>query len=147
MEYFKIIQNSHVVEASTSLVKIDEKYHMLLYSDIDHAQFVQARNGGKLYHDSWLRPVRDSGMAYETAEIIMIEEAEYEEIVAMLDDDETIPVIGEAVEQPEEPAETEEITVDEKPMSISEMRGKIKELEELVAKLTSVIGTDTGRVD
>lgn len=143
MMYFKIIQDNHVIEVSTVSAKVDEKYHMLFVCDIDHAQFIQSRDGNNLYHDSWLRPVKDVKRNYEEAEIATIDQNEYDELVALLDDGESVPIIEEIVEEPQVIAQEEPATVEEKPMSISEMRGKIKELEELVAKLTSVLGSTT----
>lgn len=139
MKYFKIIKENKVIEVSTLLIRIDQNHNLPFSCEIDKAQFVQSRNGETLYHDSWLRSVRNINFSYQDATIIEIDQNEYEELEALLGDYETVDVElrpdTEVIE--EQNFSTENI--EEKPMSISEMRTKIEELTGLVDKLTSVI--------
>lgn len=141
MRYFKIIKENNVIEVSTILIRIDRNHNIPFNSDINKAQFVQSRNGETLYHDNWLRSVQDVTYDYEPATIIEINQSEYEELEAMLEEYETLQVElkpdTETITQ--EICEEYENNKEEKPMSISEMRAKIEELTDLVSKLTSVI--------
>jgi hypothetical protein len=121
---------------------------MLFVCDAKDAQFLQSRDGNKIYHDTWLRSVRRIDIDYEDADIAEITESEYEDLLALLEDQSQIPVEDdETTEEQNENNATEENINEEKPMSISEMRDRIKELTDLVDKLTSTIAIMNSNVD
>jgi hypothetical protein len=143
MTFYKIVQDDVVVEASPALLIWDSKQRILLSCDIDHAQFVQSRDGLVLYHAVWMKSVSNFDGEYEMAEITAIDRDEYDEIIALLDDGTTVPSDPVVDEEPEpEPEPVEEVVEEEKPMTISEMRAKIKELTELVNHLVAMTGDE-----
>ena len=92
----------------------------------------------------------DGAPAYETAKIVVIDETEYDEIRALLDDGEEVPV-DPAPPEPEPVGPDDPVEPDERPMTVAEMREKITEqqgsidmLIECVLEMSEIIyGGDT----
>lgn len=140
MNYFKMIRDNKIIDVGTTFIRLDKNHNILFVSDPDHAQFIESYDCKKIYHDTWLKSIRNTNINCEFANIVEIDKDEYDELVALLDDKETINVEdnnNEEIQIVEDTVEKDEQM--EKPMSISEMRDRIKELTELVDKLTSVI--------
>ena len=137
MTYYKIIQDDTITDAGFCFLK-ENKKGTLLYCEIDDAQLMQSYDGNKLYHCEWLKNV-PTFTDYETCEAVVIDEAEYNDIVAYLDDGEEVPVTPDEPEpvEPDEPEDEED--TEEKPMTLAEMREKITEQEETIAMLTDCI--------
>lgn len=138
MIFYKVIQNETVVDAGSNFLKWNNKYHQLFSCDVNQAQFAQSYNEKKIYYDDWLIPTPNGLVQYERATITVIDQAEYDEIVALLDDGEQIPV---PAEEPEiAPILTaNNVVPEETPMSVSEMRQKILEQQEQIDLLTQQV--------
>ena len=141
MSYFKIIQNGAVIDAGFAFMRWDLVHGRMLYCEIDDAEMVQGYGGETIYHAAWLRPVPAAAGSIDTAEVVVITSAEYEDIVALLDDGEDVPVTPE--EPPEEPQDAEggdePSEPEERPMSISEMRQTILEQQAMIDMLTDCL--------
>lgn len=136
MIYYKIIQENKVVSAGFVFLKWNEVRRKMNICNENEAQFVQAFDQSHIYRDEWLKPVPLTCSAtYEMAQVIVIDKSEFEDIQALLDGDETIPVL-----QPVEPAEEEliepEKPVEETPLSISDMRRIIQQQQDQIMQLS-----------
>lgn len=78
MKYYKIIDKSTFkgIGSSSNFRRVQKKHGILLSCNEDNAEYIQI--GEKLYHDTWLLPVQTDRIAYEDAQIIAIENEEYE---------------------------------------------------------------------
>ena len=113
MTYYKIILDAQIIGVATSVqcFRFQEKHSMLVRTSITNAEYIECE--GKLYHAWWMKPIQTNMYPYQVAEIIEIEEQEYN-ILAPIS--EPIPV-QEEDETPEIPVPApvdpvEEITVD-----------------------------------
>ena len=140
MTYFKIIQDNKVVDVGFSFLKWNLKYHRLYSCDVSIAQFVKGDNADKIYWDAWLRPAPKDveNVIYEESKIEIINETEYLDLKAQLDDGEEISIDIDSPEV-EIPHEYQEEDVEEKPMSVSEMRAIIVEQAAKIDRLTNCI--------
>ena len=136
MIYFKVLQNKTVIDAGHSFLTWNERYHDFFYCETDSAQFVQSSRNEKIYRDAWLKPFPSEATGYELAEVVVIDETEYNDVVALLDE-------GEPVPQEEEPEEIVPEVIpeeeEERPMTISEMRQTILNQQEQIQMLTECI--------
>ena len=144
MTYYKIIQNEHVIDAGFTFLKWNERRQRLNLCNEDQAQFVQSYDQKRVFKDTWLKPCSENNIHFENAQILIITQEEFEDIRALLDGDEEIPVLSDSPEetvQIVEPAKP----VEETPLSISEMRRIIQEQQAQIAtlaeKLTEVSKT------
>ena len=137
MTYFKVIQGSQVVDAGFVFLKWNEARHKMNISDENEAQFVQSYNQELVYRDDWLKPFPEKCAAkFEKAQVVIIDQNEFEEIRALLDGDEIIPVLSDAPEEVViEPAKLTEET----PLSISDMRRIILEQQEQINQLSECL--------
>ena len=150
MTYYKILQNGAVVDACYIFLRWVGKHHCLMICEPAQAEYVQSYDHTRVYRDHWLRPVPDGAPAYETAKIVVIDETEYDEIRALLDDGEEVPV-DPAPPEPEPVGPDDPVEPDERPMTVAEMREKITEqqgsidmLIECVLEMSEIIyGGDT----
>lgn len=134
MTYYKIIQDNHIVDAGFVFLKWNERRHRLNLCDENEAQFVQAHDESCVYRDEWLKPIFEASIEFTPAQIVVINKTEYDDIRALLDGDEILPVQPEiqeeeVVSEPEKPAE-------ETQLSISDMRRLIQVQQEQIALLT-----------
>lgn len=141
MTYYKIIRDGQAVDAGFTFLKWDERHKCLMGCEPSDAELVKGRADDAVYHIGWLNAVPAAAGAYETVEAAMIDETEYEDLCAALDDGETVPE-PDPIETPEEAPAPEETTDDEpeeKPMTVGEMRRRIAEQEEMIAMLTECV--------
>lgn len=138
MIYYKIIQNEHVIDAGFTFLKWNERRKRLNLCNEDQAQFVQSYDQKRIFKDTWLKPCPENNIHFENAQVFIITQAEFDDIRALLDGDEEIPVQPESVvetvveSEPEKPAE-------EAPISIAEMRVLIKEQQEQISQLAATL--------
>ena len=133
MTFFKIIQNEKVVNIGCVFLKWNEKRKKLYVCDVDDAQFVQTFDESNIYTASWLNPPPKEAGEFESAEVVVIDEAEFDELRELLSEGEEI-VVEQPAEQyvmPVTPAEQPE----EKPMTIAEMREIIIKQQEQIETL------------
>lgn len=124
MNYYKLISGTNIVGIATSLDfrRFQKKHKIILICDEQAAQYVQYKD--ILYHDNWMLPIISDLYDYESAEVIQIDEQEYNTLKAALETEDEIVI------EPETPIEeeseyidpNEEITVDYvKSVKITEM--------------------------
>ena len=112
MKYYKIILNAVIIGVCTSqkCFRFQQKHSMLERTNDINAEYIEYLN--HLYHAQWMQPIKTNLYSYEIADVIEIEEQEYN-ILAPISEpipisDEDIP--EEPVIEPVDPAE--EITID-----------------------------------
>lgn len=120
MTYYKVIQNNKFIGIGTSceLRKYQTKHNILLVANDDTAQYIDVR--GVLYRDSWFKPINsDDITVYENANINVISEEEYHQLLEAIDKGEEIElaqeqdIITDNLEQSEQQISIEEtITID-----------------------------------
>lgn len=130
MNYFKIIADGRVVDVGEIFLRWQEKNRILISCPLEEAQLVQGHDGETIYRVPWLNPLPEEAGSYESVEAAIIDRQEYLDLLAVLEDGEQ-PIEPEPPKQePEpEPEPDPEQPEEEKPMTVAEMRQRIKELE------------------
>lgn len=143
MTFYKIIRDGEVVDAAFTFLQWNERHSCMMACEPRDAQFVQSYDGESIYRVAWLNPVSgELAERYETVETAMIDRQEYEDLRAVLDDGETVPLPPETEEPPDKPPEEppeEPEEPGERPMTVQEMRDKIREQEEMLQILTECV--------
>lgn len=134
MTYYKIIQNNQIVDAGFVFLKWNERRHRFNLCDENEAQFVQAYDQSKVFRDEWLKPIYEADVKFESAQVVIIDKNEYDEIRFSLDGDEILPVLPDV--QEEQVVIEHEKPAEETPMSISDMRRIIQEQQEQIQTLS-----------
>ena len=136
MTYCKMVIDNKVVNIGHVFLKWNSDRHKMYICDVDEGQFVQSRDEAHIYHDKWLKIAPAEAGEQEEANIIVITEQEYMDLLELLNSDEE--VLNEIIEQ-EYPEPELEQPQEETPMTIAEMREKIleqeKQIELLLGKL------------
>ena len=110
MKYFKIIKDSEFIGIGTTrdMRKFQKKHNVILMCDENEAQYIQC--GEILYHAPWMEPVDGD---FVTADIIRIEENEYNCLMDAIESNEEIKLVEEPVIEYEPIVdEIEELTID-----------------------------------
>lgn len=134
MFYYKIIKDGIVIDVNNTFFRYQKKHKNIVSCGSRYAQLVQTSDGKDFYTTEWLMPLPE-GVEHEHADIVIIPEEEYNELKAKLALDEPI-----RFEEPREAAFVEEevapvIENSAEPMTATEMRKRILELETLVKQL------------
>lgn len=81
MKFYKLIKNNDFIGISTSnsLKKYNSGSGLFLSASYIDAEFISVNY--KLYRDTWMQPVPDVEVTYETVHIIEITEEEYMQLV------------------------------------------------------------------
>ena len=124
MNYYKLISGTNIVGIATSpdFRRFQKKHKIILICDEQAAQYVQYKD--ILYHDNWMLPITSDLYKYESAEVIQIDEQEYNTLKAALETEDEIVVEPETPveEAPEYVDPNDVITVDYvKNMKVAEM--------------------------
>lgn len=92
MTYYKVIKDGEFVGVGTSyeLRKYQKKHGMLIVSEENTAQYIQV--GDVLYRDNWFKVLTSDTILYETAEVSVIDEDEYQQLFEAIDKGEKISV-------------------------------------------------------
>ena len=105
MNYYKIIKNLNIVGVATSsdFFHYLPAHFMLERSTQEQAEYIEANK--RLYHAQWMQPIKTTNYTYELADIISIDEEEYNILVpavenAPIEIEEEAPVIPEASSDP-----------------------------------------------
>ena len=130
MKYYKIIQNEQVIGAGIRFLKWYTNKHQFFYCDISEAERVQDIITETLYQADWLKKSPSDALQSEEADVQLITATEYDEIVALLNGGEEIPVIPEPDPIPEPVPEESDTHI----MTIQEMREVIINLTSMSAK-------------
>ena len=137
MTYFKMIQDSKIVDVGFVFLKWNTKRNKLYVCDIDEGQFIQSYNEKTIYKTSWLKPSPEGVCEYETATIVVINETEFEDLKELLSGGESVEV-EDVIPVPikhEVYLESEK----EKPLSLDQMRELIAEQQNQIELLMEKI--------
>lgn len=114
MNYYKLINGSTFVGVATQhdFRVFQHKHKIILACDEEQAQYVQC--GETFYRDNWMVPVTTDRYAYETVEVIRIEEDEYNILYEAVEKGEEIQIEQEQPTPEETPVvdPNEAVTVD-----------------------------------
>lgn len=124
MNYYKLISGTNIVGIATSLDfrRFQKKHRIILICDEQSAQYVQYKD--ILYHDKWMLPITSDLYSYESAEVIQIDEQEYNTLKSALETEDEIVIEPETpvVEEPEYVDPNTQVTVDYvKSVKVAEM--------------------------
>lgn len=140
MNYFKVIKDNSVIDAGQFFLKWQEKNRIFLACPVEEAQFVLSHDGNTVYRVPWLNPAPPEAGEHETIEAAIIDYQEYMDLRAVLDDGETVPVPEPIVPEPAPEPEPEiDIPTQEQPMSVAQMRARIKEQQAEIETLTECL--------
>ena len=110
MKYFKIIKNNEFIGIGTTrdMRKFQKKHNVFLVCDENDSQYIQC--GEVLYHASWMEAADGD---FVIADVIRIEEDEYNCLLAAIESNEEIKFAEEPVTEYEQIVdEIEELTID-----------------------------------
>lgn len=134
MTYFKVIENGAAVDAGQMWLQWNERHGCLMACEPREAHYAQSYDGETIYRFGWLNLLPDGAPSYPVAEASIIDAQEYEDLMAVLPEGETVPEPPEPGPEPggddTEPEPGGDDTEPEHPMTIAEMRQRIRELEE-----------------
>ena len=85
MNYYKLISGTNIVGVGLSLDlrRFQKKHRIILFCNEESAQYIQCKD--VLYNDNWMLPITTDTVPYETAEVIRIDEQEYNTLKAALE--------------------------------------------------------------
>ena len=110
--FYKLISGQNIVGVATQddFLKFQSKNAILLTCSARTAQYIMS--DGVLYHASWMIPISTQRYTYLLADVVEIDEEEYEALYEAIHSGDEVPVTPEPVEPdvPEEPDE-DEITI------------------------------------
>ena len=143
MTYFKIIDNGKAVDAGWMWLRWNTKHKCLMACEPREAHYVQNYTETAVYRFGWLNPLPDGAPMYPAADGAIIDADEYNDLIEILDDGGTAPEPDEPGPEPDEPGgddpEPGDDTEPERPMTIAEMRQRIRELEETLNIIMGVV--------
>lgn len=133
MTFYKIVENNNIISVGCVFLKWNIKRHKFNICDVDEGQFVQTYDEKAIYRADWMKPAPNEASGFNVAKVIIINQTEYEDLKAMLDEGESIqeevvePVLVQHVEvhEPEK----------EKPMSIAQIRELLVKQQEQIELL------------
>jgi len=84
--YYKLIDGKNIVGviSSSDFRRLQKRHKLVLFADEETAQFVDYN--GVYYRDNWLRSIEDGEIEYTEINIVRIEDDEYNDLKAQLDD-------------------------------------------------------------
>lgn len=137
MTYYKIYNKDGViVDVNHLFFRYQPKFSRIINSEVKTAQLISSSDGTEFYTTSWLYPLsyKIPGVTEVKAEIIS--EEEYNKLYNELQLG--FGIKEEEVEEIQAASlKTESVDVEEKVMTVNEMRIRIKELETIVKQLLS----------
>jgi hypothetical protein len=126
--YYKLIRGGVIFDAGEMWLRWQPKNRIMLRCEPSEAQFVMGRDE-TIYRVQWLNPAPAEAGRYEVIEAAIIDRQEYDDLRAVLDDGETVPVPEPVTPEPEPVPEPEpEQPETERPMTVQEMRQRIADL-------------------
>lgn len=137
MIYYKIIKNNTIIDVNNELFCYLPKHKNIISCDKQMAQLIRTSDEKTFYTTEWLLPLPEWAPYYEKVEAIIISKQEYLQLKKDLEVQEIIEIKEDSKEEPEITIIKEETieTPQEQPMSATEMRKRIIELENLVKQL------------
>lgn len=142
MRYFKIIQSGNIVGVGSNFIRWMPRTRRLSYCDMEQAQAVVDNVTDQKYHADWLFDVPvESGLVFPEAEVILIQQAEYVDLLEELMDGEPIP-LPDPEPEPTPTPEPEPTPKEQPRMTVQEMREKIVALEEQLVAAKILLGVE-----
>lgn len=139
MTYYKIIRDGVIFDAGMIWLRWQQKNRIMLLCEPSEAQFVMGSDE-TIYRVQWLNPAPAEAGQYEVIEAAIIDRQEYDDLRAVLDDGETVPVPEPVIPEPApEPEPDPEEPEQEKPMTVQEMREKITAQDAQITMLTDCL--------
>lgn len=138
--YYKVIRNNEVIDAISSLcyVRHNPRNGMILSCKEEFGQGILSYDCSTIYQ---LADKNSLGDNYDVVDLVEIDETEFKRLRDLID--------GVETEEPESPddgsqemPETPEEPEVQEPMTVAEMRTKIKELEEQLAATKILLGVE-----
>lgn len=107
MKYYKIIKNKEFIGVGTTLNlrRFQTKHQIILICDEAQVQYIQL--GDALYRANWMWPETTDSVEYEIADVIRIEQKEYDLLLRSVEANEEILIQEEPI------VEKEQIVVEE----------------------------------
>lgn len=137
--FYKLIRDGVIFDAGEMWLRWQPKNRIMLRCEPDAAQFVMGSDE-TIYRVQWLNPAPAEAGQYEVIEAAIIDQQEYEDICAVLDDGETVPVPEPVIPEPEpEPEPDPEQPEPERPMTVQEMRQRIVDQDKQIADLSEAL--------
>lgn len=139
--FYKLIRDGVIFDAGVMWLRWQPKNRIMLRCEPSEAQFVMGTDE-TIYRVQWLNPAPAEAGQYEVIEAAIIDKQEYEDLRAVLDDGEEVPVVEPVYPEPEpepEPEPDPEQPEQERPMTVQQMREKIIEQEAQIADLTEAL--------
>ena len=83
--YYKIIYNNKIIDANSVFFRWDDKYRIMMRSDYEQAQYVQASDGNTFYTVKYLNAIPDGAPQFPIVEIEIIDYKEFAELKQLLE--------------------------------------------------------------
>lgn len=133
--FYKLIRDGVIFDAGVMWLRWQPKNRIMLRCEPSEAQFVMGTDE-TIYRVQWLNPAPAEAGQYEVIEAAIIDRQEYDDLRAVLDDGESVPVPEPVIPEPApEPEPEPDQLQPERPMSVQEMREKITTQEQQIAEL------------
>ena len=134
MTYFKVIDNGAAVDAGWMWLRWNTKHGCLMACEPREAHYAQSYDGSTVFRFGWLNPLPDGAPSYPTVDAAIIDAQEYEDLMAVLPEGETVPEPPEPGPEPEPTPGPEPDQDQDRPMSIAKIREAIADLTSMAAK-------------
>lgn len=135
--FYKIYNEDMVVDVNHLFFFYEEKYGRIIECPFKHAQLISDSKGTKFYTTDWLCPLDVHVPGVTSVKAAKISEEEYKKLYEELQLGKTIVEVEEPIEAATLNDENVSTPETEKVMTVSEMRNKINELEEIIKTLLS----------
>lgn len=142
MTYCKMIHDGVIVDVGNLFMRWVSRNRTLAYCDINRAEFIHsATDENKIYRTEWFANPPQDAPVCDMIQAVVIDEVEYDELLALLGSGEPVEAEPEHEKEPEEnlEPEMEKQEETEKPMTVQQMRDKIAELEATIERILKTI--------
>lgn len=129
MTYFKVIENGEAVDAGHLWLQWNARHNCLMACEARDAHYAQSYDGATIYRFGWLNPLPVGAPMYPAAEAKTIDETEYNDLIAVLPEGETVPEPDDPEPEPDPTPEPEPEPEPERPMTVAEMRAAIAQMQ------------------
>jgi len=112
MEYYKLIKDDEIIGVISNydFRSVQKKHNLIVYCEPNDVEFVEYKNG--FYRATWMAPTETIEPFFTLADIVNIDEEEYNALVEAFETEETIAIEEPVVEQEEETAEEPNVTIE-----------------------------------
>lgn len=136
MIYYKLLAENLILDVNTIFLRWQTRHSVMLVCKPEDAEFVCPRDGSAFYHPAWLNEPPPGAVYDGDIECVEIDEAEYTELLALLDAGKTVEEELPAPEESTAPASTNEQT---EPQPAQPTVADFKMLLEEVGRLREIV--------